>query len=95
MTAPVSTREAELEREVELLRRRVGELEQQLLATERWGAVTVARAQESLYWLERWGVDLNSVMNRRGADELRTAFRAVRALYRRAVRLRRRLLGRR
>jgi hypothetical protein len=42
----------------------------------------IAAAQDRSYWLDRWNVDLNSVMRRRGAGELRAALRAVRAVYR-------------
>ena len=33
----------------------------------------LAAAQEKSYWLDRWNVDLNSLMRRRGASELRAA----------------------
>jgi hypothetical protein len=42
----------------------------------------VAAAQDRSYWLDRWHVDLNAVMRRRGASELRAAVRALRAVYR-------------
>jgi hypothetical protein len=42
----------------------------------------VAAAQDRSYWLDRWNVDLNAVMRRRGASEARAALRAVRAIYR-------------
>ena len=42
----------------------------------------VAAAQDRSYWLDRWNVDLNSVMRRRGASEARAAVRALRAIYR-------------
>ena len=42
----------------------------------------IAAAQDRSYWLDRWNVDLNAVMRRRGASELRAALRAVRAVYR-------------
>jgi SAM-dependent methyltransferase len=47
----------------------------------------LAAAQDRSYWLERWGIDLNAVMGRRGAGELRALFRALRALYRMRYRL--------
>jgi hypothetical protein len=88
-----STEDLDLAAEVEYLRARVTELEDQLLATEKWGNETVAAAQESLYWLERWHVDLNSVMRRRGADQLRRGARGIRSVYRAGVRAKRRLLA--
>jgi hypothetical protein len=42
----------------------------------------LAAAQDRSYWLDRWGIDLNALMRRRGASELRTAVRALRAVYR-------------
>ena len=38
----------------------------------------LAAAQDRLYWLDRWGLDLNALMRRRGASELRMALRALR-----------------
>jgi SAM-dependent methyltransferase len=42
----------------------------------------LAAAQDRSYWLERWGVDLNALMRRRGAAEVRAGLRALRAVYR-------------
>ena len=42
----------------------------------------LAAAQDRSYWLDRWQLDLNALMRRRGASELRAALRALRALYR-------------
>jgi SAM-dependent methyltransferase len=42
----------------------------------------LAAAQDRSYWLERWGIDLNALMRRRGAAEFRAALRALRALFR-------------
>jgi SAM-dependent methyltransferase len=42
----------------------------------------LAAAQDRSYWLERWGVDLNALMRRRGAAELRAGLRALRSVYR-------------
>jgi SAM-dependent methyltransferase len=50
----------------------------------------VAAAQDRAYWLDRWGVDLNALMRRRGARRLRMALRIARALKRETVRLKRR-----
>ena len=40
----------------------------------------VAEWQERAYWLDRWHLDLNALMRRPGASELRAALRAVRAV---------------
>ena len=42
----------------------------------------LAAAQDKSYWLDRWRIDLNALMRRRGASELRAAVRALRAVYR-------------
>ena len=42
----------------------------------------LAAAQDKSYWLDRWQLDLNALMRRRGASELRAALRATRAVYR-------------
>ena len=42
----------------------------------------LAAAQDRSYWLDRWNLDLNALMSRRGASELRAGLRALRAVYR-------------
>ena len=42
----------------------------------------LAAAQDRSYWLDRWGIDLNALMRKRGAAELRAGVRAARAVYR-------------
>ena len=42
----------------------------------------LAAAQDRSYWLDRWQLDLNALMRRRGASELRAGLRALRAIYR-------------
>ena len=65
------------------------ELRARLDRLERERAEEIARANDALaaaqdrsYWLERWGVDLNALMRRRGAAELRAALRGARSVYR-------------
>lgn len=77
--------------EVERLRARVAELEARLVDVEDWANRTVGAAQERLYWLDRWQIDLNRVMERPGASEFRAVIRAVRGFYRRLKRFTRRL----
>lgn len=72
----------ELESEIRALRARVAELEQELVAVEDWANRSVGAAQERLYWLDRWGVDLNALMERRGAEEFRALIRGARSVYR-------------
>jgi hypothetical protein len=73
---------AEYEDEIARLRERVASLETQLLETEAWANRVVAEAQDKTYWLDRWNLDLNAVMQRQAADRLRGLARAVRAVYR-------------
>jgi hypothetical protein len=73
--------------EIDALRTRVAELEAQLVEVEGWANRTVAAAQERVYWLDRWHIDLNRLMERPGAAELRAVVRGVRAVYRSLSRL--------
>ena len=75
--------------ELEALRTRVGQLERQVAAAN----AAVAAAQERVYWLDRWHIDLNALMRRRGAAELREAIRVVRGAIRMVRRAKRKLLG--
>jgi hypothetical protein len=77
--------------EVERLRARVAELEARLVEVEDWANRTVGAAQERLYWLDRWQIDLNRLMQKPGAAEFRAVIRGVRAVYRWLKQLRRRL----
>jgi cell division septum initiation protein DivIVA len=68
---PVSCTATEQD-EIEQLRARIAELERELaIRTERANAA-VAAAEERLYWVERWKVDLDDLMQRRAG---RWAFR--------------------
>lgn len=86
----VADRETEPTGEVERLRARVAELERELIEVEDWANRTVGAAQERMYWLDRWHLDLNALMRRRGADEFRASLRVVRAVFRSMRRLKRR-----
>jgi hypothetical protein len=74
--------------ELEALRHRVAELEQQLVERSARANSAVADAQDRSYWLDRWGIDLNRLMRRRGAAEARAAIRAARTVYRLLYKLR-------
>ena len=54
--------------EIAALRARVAELEAQLARKDAETAQLVATAQEKLYWLERWHVDLDTLMRKPGRD---------------------------
>ena len=77
--------------EVEQLRRRVAELEAQLLDTEAWANRQIADAQEKIYWLDRWNLDLNAVMARPAAHRFRAGVRVLRSALRAARKLKRKL----
>jgi hypothetical protein len=78
------------EAEVERLRARVRELEDELAEVSAWAHRAVAEAQEKTYWLDRWQLDLNALMRHRAADSLRAAARGARWVYRRVRRFQRR-----
>jgi hypothetical protein len=79
--------------ELEALRRRVADLERELAERTERANAAVAAAQDRSYWLDRWGIDLNALMRRRGAAEFRAAIRAARAVYRAGYDLRSRSKG--
>ena len=68
--------------ELRELRGRVASLERERGEAIARANAAVAAAQDKSYWLDRWNVDLNSLMRRRGASEARAALRALRAVYR-------------
>jgi cell division septum initiation protein DivIVA len=70
------------EQEVEALRARVAELERQLAEQAARANAAVAAAEDRAYWLDRWHLDLNALMRRRGASELRGLLRAARTVVR-------------
>jgi hypothetical protein len=84
------TDEAELER----LRARVAGLEAELVEVQARADRAVAEWEDRAYWLDRLHIDLNALMRRPGANQLRLALKAVRAVYWRLKQLRRHLLGR-
>jgi uncharacterized coiled-coil protein SlyX len=76
--------------ELARLQARVTELEAELAEQSRTTNAIVARSQEKLYWLERWQIDLDKLMQRRSArlaleslKHLRSVFRAARKAQRR------------
>jgi hypothetical protein len=81
---------ADLAVENERLRARLAALEAELVEIQARADAAVAAAQERAYWLDRWHLDLNALMRRPGAAELRASFRAARWFFRRARNLKRR-----
>jgi len=71
----------------EALRARLDALEREHAEQIARAHEAVAAAQDRTYWLDRWNLDLNALMRRPGAAELRAAVRAVRAVIRLARKL--------
>jgi len=91
---PENRREtAEAAAENERLRARVAALEAELVEVQSRANAAVAARQEQAYWLDRWHLDLNALMRRRGAAALVGAVRAAREAWRGTKRLKRRLRG--
>jgi hypothetical protein len=77
--------------ELEALRARVAQLEAEHAEQIAAATAAIAAAQERAYWLDRWHVDLNALMEKRGAAEFRALLRAVRAPFRLARQVKRKL----
>ncbi len=76
-----------------LLRERVAQLEAEVALLKQSTAQTVAQAQETLYWWERWGVDFNRLFASPQMEYLRKTVRGVRQIYRTGLQAKRRVLG--
>ena len=92
MSAAETSSEQQLQAENERLRERVAALEVELVETQARTDAVVGEWQERAYWLDRLHIDLNSLMERPGANELRLTLRAARTVYWRLKQLKRRLL---
>jgi hypothetical protein len=88
-----SEHERALEGEIERLRGRLSELEQELVDTQARANAAVAKWQERAYWLDRWHVDLNALMRRPGASQFRALLRTVRSVTRALRRVKRGLFN--
>ena len=75
------------------LRARVAELERERAEQIAAANAALAKAQERAYWLDRWHLDLNALMARPGAAELRGLVRLARYPVRLVRRTKRALLG--
>lgn len=91
MATETDSRQRELEAENERLRARLSALEEELVEMQARTDAVVGEWQERAYWLDRLHIDLNKLMERPGANEVRLALRAIRAMFRRFKRLKRRL----
>lgn len=79
--------------ELDALRARVAELERERAEQVAAANAAVAAMQERAYWLDRWHLDLNALMAKPGAAELRAAVRVLRVVVRKLRMTKRRLLG--
>jgi hypothetical protein len=79
--------------EVQALRARVAELEAELVEVQARANAAIGEWQERTYWLERWHLDLNRLMQRRGAAEFRAVLKALRSVAWALKRAKRRYLG--
>jgi len=79
--------------ELEALRARVAALEAERAEQVGRLQASLAEAQEKVYWLDRWRIDLNALMRKPGAAEFRAAVRLARGVVRRAKAAKRKLLG--
>jgi hypothetical protein len=91
MSAAETSSDQQLQAEVERLRARVTALESELVEVQDRANTAVAEWQERAYWLDRWHLDLNALMRKPGAAQLRGALRGIRAVTR-AFRLAKRRL---
>jgi hypothetical protein len=78
--------------EIERLRARVAVLEQELVEQAARTERIVAETQERTYWLDRWHLDLNALMEKPGAAEFRALVRAARWVVRGLKKVKRTLL---
>ncbi len=81
----------ELAAENEQLRARVVALERELAEAAARANATVARAQERIYWLDRWHIDLNALLRRPAARHVPALIDGLRRTRHRLQRLKRRL----
>lgn len=93
MSAAETSSEQALRAENEALRTRIEQLESELVEVQSRTNAAVGYWQERAYWLERLHLDLNALMRRPGADQVRVTLKAVRAVYWRLKRLKRRFSG--
>jgi septal ring factor EnvC (AmiA/AmiB activator) len=85
--------ENQLRAEIAYLNERIRALEAERVEHDRRANATIAAAQERAYWLDRWHLDLNALMERPGADRARAAARGMRGPVRWLRLLVRRLRG--
>jgi hypothetical protein len=93
MSAAETSNGQQLLTENERLRARIAALESELVEVQSRTNAAIGQWQERAYWLDRLHLDLNKLMERPGANELRLTLRTMRAVFWRIKRIKRRLLG--
>jgi cell division septum initiation protein DivIVA len=83
----------ELAAENERLKARVEALEAELAQQAARANAAVARAEERVYWLDRWRIDLNALMRLPGARGFSAVMEMLRTARHKLQALRRRLAG--
>lgn len=86
------TEQTDQQAEIERLRARVAALESELAEQAARSERIVAEAQERLYWLDRWHLDLNALMRKPGAAQARALVRALRFVVRALKKIKRTLI---
>ena len=81
--APRSTAADPRDREIATLRARVEQLETELLEQQRRTNGLAAEAQEQLYWLARWHIDINALMADPRAERALALLQRLKAAVRR------------
>ncbi|HKG40072.1 MAG TPA: hypothetical protein VKB25_13875 [Conexibacter sp.] len=87
-----TTEKTDRETEVQQLRARIAALEAELVEQAERTERIVAAAQARTYWLDRWHLDLNALMQRPGAAEFRALVRGLRWIVRGLKKVKRTLL---
>jgi predicted nucleic acid-binding Zn-ribbon protein len=87
--AAVPDTAAEQHTEIEALRARVAELERELAERTERANAAIAAAEDRVYWLDAWKIDLDALMKHRLAQRV---FFAQQRLRRAAGAIRRRLM---
>lgn len=84
---PPTSTAAAADLEAERLRERIAELELERVDALARAHDQIAAAQDRAYWLDRWGIDLNALMRKRGAGAVRHSARLAHNLHVLAVRV--------
>jgi hypothetical protein len=93
MDTAETSNDQQLQAEVERLRARVSSLEAELVEVQIRANAAIGEWQERAYWLDRLHIDLNRLMQRPGAEQMRLVLKGARAVFWRLKLIKRRLTG--